>query len=522
MHVKSFGFSGLRKLKLNGGHNITSNFGLASHKQFSSSMINIIVGPNGGGKSTVVDLIRAASDAGILPTLARENLRNDTSSGFSIRFHNGREIKAAFNAMDMEIFGLTLSVSTLSGSDFFSDEIKKHLTEEIPEKLKQVVNLLSAKVNYRNTHDIDKEISAKEITATINADGVHFLGLASNSLQKDQYIYDMGPDFERPKHIIDNPIFHETGADYLSIAFNDDVSQHNNVPIKMLPSGWRAYVGLVAWLSVQAENSICVIEEPETHIHPKLLRVMIKKVSEISDKRNLQLFITTHSSTLIDIGSWPEGKVSLFEANGFEFKELTEPSLALSNLGIRPSDVCQSNGVIWIEGASDRIYLKHWLELWCKKHKKNLPQENIAYSFVFYGGASLKHFTESDADNELIAMLKINQNSMVVMDRDFDFTSENDELVSENTSTTKDRILQEFGDNCWITQGYTIENYLHDDYRQAHFCDTDGRLKCKGKKVNVANKFKQDFNGFDSSYATNSNLVALIEKIHNIIIEWND
>ena len=153
---------------------------------------------------------------------------------------------------------------------------------------------------------------------------------------------------------------------------------------------------------------------------------------------------------------------------------------------------------------------------------KNLPQENIAYSFVFYGGASLKHFTESDADNELIAMLKINQNSMVVMDRDFDFTSENDELVSENTSTTKDRILQEFGDNCWITQGYTIENYLHDVYRQAHFCDTDGRLKCKGKKVNVANKFKQDFNEFDSSYATNSNLVALIEKIHNIIIEWND
>ena len=521
MHIKSFGFSGLRKLNLNGDHNITSNFELAK-KLFSSSKINIIVGPNGGGKSTVVDLIRAASDASILPTLARENLRNDTSSGFSIRFHTSEEIQASFNATDIEIFGLTLAVITLSGSYFFKGEIKKHITEDIPEKLQQVVNSLSAKVNYRNTHDIDKEITTSKITATINADAIHFLGLASNVLENNQYFYDMGPGFKRPKHILDNPVSHEGGADYLSIAFNDDVAQHNNVPIKMLPSGWRAYVGLVAWLSLQTENSICVIEEPETHIHPKLLRVMIKKISEISDKRNLQLFITSHSSTLIDVGSWPEAKVSLFEANGFEFKELTEPSLALSNLGVRPSDVCQSNGVVWVEGASDRIYLKHWLELWCKKNNKNLPQENIAYSFVFYGGASLKHFSgKEDAAQELISIFKINQNSMIVMDRDFDFTDENGELISKKTSVTKDRVLAELANYCWITQGYTIESYLPKAYSETHFCVSDGRLKCKGQKVKIANKFKLDFKEFDSSYDPKSDLTDWIEKVYKIIIKWN-
>ena len=33
-------------------------------------------------------------------------------------------------------------------------------------------------------------------------------------------------------------------------------------------------------------------------------------------------------------------------------------SEVLSNLGIRASELLQSNGVIWVEGPSDRVYIK--------------------------------------------------------------------------------------------------------------------------------------------------------------------
>ena len=32
----------------------------------------------------------------------------------------------------------------------------------------------------------------------------------------------------------------------------------------------------------------------------------------------------------------------------------------LNDLDVRASDLLQSNGIIWVEGPSDRIYIKRW------------------------------------------------------------------------------------------------------------------------------------------------------------------
>jgi hypothetical protein len=76
---------------------------------------------------------------------------------------------------------------------------------------------------------------------------------------------------------------------------------------------------------------------------------------------------------------------------------------------------------------------------------------------MFYGGRLLSHLsTKIDAfDEELIALLKINRNSIVVIDRD-DFSHDDSKL-----NDTKNRINSETQEgNCWITQGREIENYL--------------------------------------------------------------
>ena len=77
MHINSIGFRGLRKLGLN--HDLhNSDFKIADIEQLQASAINVVVGPNGGGKSTIMDLIRAMSDAKVLSTIARESITTAT------------------------------------------------------------------------------------------------------------------------------------------------------------------------------------------------------------------------------------------------------------------------------------------------------------------------------------------------------------------------------------------------------------------------------------------------------------
>ena len=75
MHIKSFGLLGLRTLCLN---NImqTNSLNPRDVPQVKASKVNIFVGPNGGGKSTVLDMVRALKDVEIIKTIARENMRS--------------------------------------------------------------------------------------------------------------------------------------------------------------------------------------------------------------------------------------------------------------------------------------------------------------------------------------------------------------------------------------------------------------------------------------------------------------
>ena len=34
----------------------------------------------------------------------------------------------------------------------------------------------------------------------------------------------------------------------------------------------------------------------------------------------------------------------------------------LDDIGIKASDILQSNGIIWVEGPSDRIYINKWID----------------------------------------------------------------------------------------------------------------------------------------------------------------
>jgi predicted ATP-dependent endonuclease of OLD family len=203
-----------------------------------------------------------------------------------------------------------------------------------------------------------------------------------------------------------------------------------------------------------------LFDEPENHMHPSLLRMFLKYLASKSD---LQFFITTHSSILID-QSILDNSSTIFifqikKENGFsKVQNVTKNRKGLRDivyqqLGYKPSDILFANTVIWVEGPSDVIYIRHWLN-------KKAPdlKEGHHYTFMFYGGSLIKHISfETDIDTKsLIELSRINNNSAIVIDSDK--KNENQEIGSN-----KKKVKKEFLANngfVWITTGREIENYI--------------------------------------------------------------
>lgn len=207
---------------------------------------------------------------------------------------------------------------------------------------------------------------------------------------------------------------------------------------------------------------VFAFEELENSLHPAVLRRLFLYIEEYAVKHGSPVFLTTHSSVAVDLfGTSEHAQIVHVFHDGESARTATVSGhldylRVVSELGVRPSDLLQANGVVWVEGPSDRIYLNRWIELVADGSLR----EGRDYQCAFYGGSLLarnQFRAVEDANAGLANLFQINPNVVVVCDSD---RSSGGAPLKERVERIEQEVSELPNGHVWITGTREIENYL--------------------------------------------------------------
>jgi len=531
--------------------------------------INLIIGKNNSGKSSLIDLIQFLIEY----HKSFFEIGRDNSSPEVIIEHKltENEISRIFRSSD--------SGGGIPGSNLFEygkvfiDKIYTYKLDET--RAKTFVNLnaeyvgpakryieeltrvieppLAGKIfcNISAERDIIPEVSNAEIVFSPNGAGAtNAVQQILNRTNRDSRLIEQ--NLLKELNTIINPDIKFTRIlvqlkdnNQWEIFFED--TNKKTIALSKMGSGIKTVLLVLLNLIVKPDieskkrdSYVFAFEELENNLHPSLQRRLYNYIREYSEKHSSCFFLTTHSNVVIDAFGTYENSQLVHVINDGD-KSISSTILSydgtkhiLNDLGIKASDILQCNGVIWVEGPSDRNYLNKWIEILAPELK-----EGLHYSIMFYGGRLLSNlsFDFDWFNREVIPLLKINRNAFVVLDRD-------GKSITEKINETKSRITNEIGEgHSWITKGREIENYLSDKTISDWLSDKHGYgtnfINNKDTKLEdniiISNeKIKLKYNLSKTVFSSeivnyiNSDSIDILdlrENLHNLIskiINWNE
>ncbi len=446
---------------------------------------NVIVGRNNSGKSALLDLVELACDhKGVLDALRHQNLPSQVlltkplvDSELRRIFSestSGGDIGGNHWKFGMQFIGekITIELQNQKKQSFVSLQsehdyarAKKHFAQVA----EGVQNPLKDKLFRRLVADRDIVAENDSQATHIGKNGAGFTNTVQCYLNKSSLPSKL---IEGDLLVALNRIF-APDASFSGI----EVQQHGNgtwevyleegekgrIALSHSGSGLKTVLlvlGFVVLLPVIENHDLSkfvfAFEELENNLHPALQRRLVKFLRDLSVEKECLIFLTTHSSAMIDLLSHDVASQIIHVTHDGKTAKVRHVQTYYDNRGIlddldiRASDLLQANGIVWVEGPSDRLYFNRWMAL----VTDGVLQEGAHYQCVSYGGRLLAHlsgaepFQDVDAA-EAIKVLRVNRNAMILID--------SDKRVRNSTlNDTKKRIIaefDEFGGMTWVSKG---------------------------------------------------------------------
>lgn len=248
------------------------------------------------------------------------------------------------------------------------------------------------------------------------------------------------------------------------------IGNEKEYPIYNLGDGIQSLVILTFPLfKYRGDNLLFFIEEPELYLHPGMQRKFLEIIMH-KQFDGYQYFLTTHSNHFLDM-TLDMDKMSIYSFN----KELenidsreknaifivenvsNEEHNVLKMLGVKNSAVFLSNCTIWVEGITDRFYIRHFLNLYQSSlENASTYKEDIHYSFVEYSGNNITHWSflddekhEGEETFKSINESKVCGTLFLITDKD-----------SEKKEVRHSKLAQALGDRYYCLDCREIENLL--------------------------------------------------------------
>ena len=518
------------------------------------SRVNVIIGKNNCGKTSLLDVIETIynHELGIKPDRDVEEIILDLPFDRDMvdRVFSGYSGIGSWNRfklseyVDGKLFPVSLSISNRL-------EISDNSLRGLSSHLNGANNLLVARRNQYRFRKITAERDIQpesEGDPILYSDGTGASNLIATFLNDSNYnesiiehnflaalnsIMQPEAEFEsiRVQQVIRN------GQKLWEVFLQEKGFQR--VPLSKSGSGLKTIVLVLLNLLViphieeyRDKKLVYGFEELENNLHPALQRRLFEYIYNFAITNDIILFMTTHSHIAIN-AFFSKENASIYHVikeNGRAHIKCIETYIdkteILDDLDVKASDILQSNGIIWVEGPSDRIYIKRWLEIFTP----NEYEEGKHYQFLYYGGRLLSQYSAKE-ETDLINIITTNRNAAIVIDSD-------KRSRSTKINDTKKRIMSEFsnlGMFYWVTKGKEIENYLPKQAIESMLGVTI-QNRCEqyqlfpeyispyyksfsNKKVPFANQIK-GFISFDNSSGI-LDLKKQIEALYQQIKKWN-
>lgn len=297
--------------------------------------------------------------------------------------------------------------------------------------------------------------------------GLNFYNEAKRLLLGDSIGRNLIRDFEK---FISETFF--SGVELNIVPRLDDDVVHLKIgdaerPIYNYGDGIQSIILLTYPLFFNKEKrGFIFIEEPETHLHPGFQRIFLETLQR-KEFSNFQFFITTHSNHFLDM-TLENPDISVYSLHGdnkessqnfFVQNVSSRDNRVLEMLGVRASSVFLSNCTIWVEGITDRLYIRKYLEVY-QKEKTVKFVEDLHYSFVEFGGNNITHwsFLDSEDEHPNINVDHLCSKLFLITDRDSEKAKKNGDPAKKEIR--KQQLQERLGDRFYCLKVREIENLL--------------------------------------------------------------